>query len=259
VGDNVFVGFVTYSGQNKYNYCLFDQNGDIIKCFPNYIFFNMIGRGGSSINNSAYDPVRIDNDLYLKDFLNDTIYVLRNSKLQPAYVFDLGKYTFPIEFLETSSILRGDAYPPNTICYLKPFVGTSKFFFYTVRIPEELPKPKSEPVWNSFVNEYRPTDITVYGIYNIAEKTNVLLDTDQHLQKGIINDINGGMPFIPRYYAGNGEVVDFWYAWDMKEILTDEYFATQTIRDQQAHERLRELLKQLKWEDNPVVVIAKLK
>lgn len=45
----------------------------------------------------------------------------------------------------------------------------------------------------------------------------------------------------------------------MKEMLTEEYFSTQTIKDKEAHQKLRELLKNLKEDDNPVVVIAKLK
>ena len=41
----------------------------------------------------------------------------------------------------------------------------------------------------------------VFGIYNIEKNKNILLDTDDELQRGIINDINGGLPFFPRYYA----------------------------------------------------------
>jgi len=76
---------------------------------------------------------------------------------------------------------------------------------------------------------------------------------------GIINDINGGLPFIPRYYAGNGVVVDVWNAENMKEMLTDEYFASQTIKNQESYQNLKSLLKNLKDDDNPVVVVAKLK
>jgi len=76
---------------------------------------------------------------------------------------------------------------------------------------------------------------------------------------GIINDINGGLPFIPRYYAGNGVVVDVWNVENMKEMLTDEYFASQTIKNQESYQNLKSLLKNLKDDDNPVVVVAKLK
>ena len=54
-------------------------------------------------------------------------------------------------------------------------------------------------------------------------------------------------------------VVDVWNAENMKEMLTDEYFASQNIKDQQAHQKLKEILKNLRVDDNPVVVVAKLK
>jgi hypothetical protein len=71
--------------------------------------------------------------------------------------------------------------------------------------------------------------------------------------------LNGGLSFIPKYYAGNNEVIDIWSPADMKEMLTDKYFASLKIKDPQAHQKLKELLKTLKDDDNPVVVVAKLK
>ena len=50
----------------------------------------------------ALPPSRIDNKLYLKDYINDTLYILEDSKLQPAYIFEFGNYSYPIEHLEDS-------------------------------------------------------------------------------------------------------------------------------------------------------------
>ena len=60
-------------------------------------------------------------------------------------------------------------------------------------------------------------------------------------------------------YLKGAVVADVWNANDMKEILTEKYFASQEIKDPNAHQELKELLKNLKDDDNPVVVIAKLK
>ena len=259
VEDNLFVGAVHYSGNNKYRYCLFDQNGDTVKCFPNHIFFNRLSDFASS-NDRPLDPVRVDNRIYLKDNVNDTIYILANSNLNPAYVFDFGKYSYPKEALENIQNLL--YFESRTYGFLSSFgslVGTPKYFFYQISVPQQFSTPKSNPRYNHLLNQYRSTERSVYGIYNIAQNTNVLLDTDQHFQKGIINDMNGGLPLVPRYYAGNDEIVDYWLADDMKAMLTEEYFATQKIKDPQAHQRLRELLKDLKEDDNPIVVVAKLK
>ena len=87
--------------------------------------------------------------------------------------------------------------------------------------------------------------------YEIAKQRSLFL--------AISYDLNGGLSFIPRYYAGNNIVVDIWNAEEMEEILTEEYFSLQTIKDQQSYQKLRKVLKNLKDDDNPVVVVAQLR
>ena len=254
IGENLFIGQKNYNGTNECKYYLFNQNGDIVKCFPNHILFNKKDRSVSTFDGSLI-PVKVDNRLFLKDYINDTIYAYTDSNLQPAYIFNFGKYAFPKEnwnYADSKDYFVFGIGPGS-------FVGTPKFFFYKIITPSILPGPKSKPTYNHLLNEYRPSERLVYGIYNIEQSINILLDTDDHLQKGFINDINGGLSFIPRYYAGNDIVVDVWNPSDMKEILTETYFTTRTIKDQQAHQKLKELLKNLDEEDNPVIVIAKLK
>jgi hypothetical protein len=255
VDDDLFVGSIYYGNKDKY--CLFDRNGDIVKVFPSHYFTD-----GSPRNSykSSLHPFRIDKHLYLKDYINDTIYTLVNLNLQPAFVFDFGKYSYPLgkinEEGRTEITLVSNADILSRYMIIEQMVGTPKYFFYSILAPPILPRPKARPKPIFFSYE---SDVIIHGIYNIAENTNILLDTDSHLQKGIINDINGGLPFFPKYYAGNGIVVDVWQAEDMKEILTEEYFAARNIKDRQAHQKLRELLAKLKEEDNGAVVLAKLK
>ena len=76
---------------------------------------------------------------------------------------------------------------------------------------------------------------------------------------GLINDLDGGLSFWPRYYTSESELIDFWQAYEMKEILTKEYFSAHEIKNPQAHQKLNEMLIKLDEEDNPVIVIGKLK
>ena len=94
----------------------------------------------------------------------------------------------------------------------------------------------------------------------MKNKETRLLDTDpfSHMS-GLINDLDGGMSFWPKYYTSENELIDIWQSYEMKELLTEEYFATHEIKNPQAHQKLKELLKNLDEEDNPVIVIAKLK
>ena len=259
IGDSLFFGSMPYTGDNEYQHFVFDHNTDIIQRFPNHIFFYKQGSGVSSFT-MPMTPERVDNRLYIKDRLNDTIYVFENATLLPAYVFDFDQ-SIPIAFLETP-ITRsnlGTIHSPN-FHIERVFVATPKFFFYEITVPYGRTGQRVRPVWNPFLGEYRtPPRMPFYGIYDRVQNKSILLDTDQHLRQGIVNDINGGLSFIPQFYAGNGEIVGFWNPEDMLEILTEEYFATKTIKDPEAHQRLRAVLRNLQFDDNPVIVIARLK
>jgi len=107
---------------------------------------------------------------------------------------------------------------------------------------------------------YNVTDSRLLGIYDIAGKTTRLLDTDPFSRmSGFINDLDGGLSFWPMYYTSDNELVGIWQPFEMKELLTEEYFTAHVIKKQQEHQKLKELLKNLQEDDNPVVVIAKLK
>ena len=73
------------------------------------------------------------------------------------------------------------------------------------------------------------------------------------------NDVDGGFSFWPSYYTSQNELVSSLQAYKMKEKMVEQYFADRTIKSPQAHQNLKELLHGLKEDDNPVVVIAKLK
>jgi len=253
VGDGLFIGHVLYNGKNKYKYCLFNSNGEIVECFPNHIFFEKKDR---MVGSGALPVIHVDKQVFLKDYVNDTIYILENSNIKPAFTFGLGKYTIPLKYLEFFDLK--DPEPTNAFQF-KKIVGTPKFFFYDIFIPGSFNVPQQKKIFDHRFNDYVAIDEEgVLGIYNIESKTNVMLDTDVNLQRGIVNDINGGLPVIPFFYADR-EIVGVWKAHEMKEKLTDEYFSKQTIKDKVAHQKLKEILKNLKEDDNEVVVVAKLK
>ena len=256
---NLFIGSISYYFGYRQKYFVFDRNGDIVKGYPgNYIYNH-----SSNLRNlllSSLNPIRMDNQLFLKDHVNDTLYTLVNMNLQPVYVFNFGQYTYPLGEINKEGqreIIPLDVAGSSAIMRVQEMVGTPKYFFYSIFVPSILPRPKTKPTFR-FGRE-SSTDNIVHCIFDIVSGANILLNTDLYHQKGINNDINGGLPFFPKYYVGNDVVVDIWQADYMKEMLTEEYFASQRIKDQHAHKKLKELLKHLKYDDNPVVVIAKLK
>lgn len=259
VGKNLFVGTIHNNGKNKDKYFIFNREGEIVKNLPNRVLFDRVKESASSYD-TALIPFRVEGKLYLKDFVNDTLYVLNdNLEMKPAYVFDLGPYTYPLEYLEK----RTKKIVPFKEAFLfassSAIIGTPGFFFYQIRVPDIFSKPKTGRLFNPLTGKAITEGAIVYGIYDIKRKTNKLLDTDIFLQRGIVNDMNGGLSIFPKYYAGENTIIDLWYPEDMLEMLTDEYFKAQTIKDPKGHQRLIEILKMLKEDDNPVMVIAKMK
>ena len=256
VRDNLFVGHCTnYRGNEPYTFLLFDDSGRVIKSFDNHVKFNRTGTGASSADNAML-PFRVSASTYVKEVANDTLFRLNEQdEIIPQFVFDLGKYTISQHKRERTigpQMDRSDYLIIPSIRF--PMIGTPNYIFFSIFgfSSVGIPLPKG----------YRE-DLVAYellGVYDIVNKTTRLLEKDPVTERiGLINDLDGGSPFRPRYYTSDNELVSVLQAYEMKEVLTEKYFSGRTIKNPQSHQKLKELLKELDWEDNPVIVIAKMK
>ena len=78
---------------------------------------------------------------------------------------------------------------------------------------------------------------------------------------GFINDIDGGIDVYPVIASSEG---NYWVSYVdadlMKSILTDSYFAKRTnVANKAQQEELKKLVASLNEEDNPVLILMKLK
>ncbi|MDL2266329.1 hypothetical protein LJC43_08110, partial [Parabacteroides sp. OttesenSCG-928-G21] len=149
-----------------------------------------------------------------------------------------------------------------------PMVGTQNHIFFSIQtyslsgkfsFPEKgIRRPVVIPPGMQVSGTIDSRNL--FGIYDIANQTTQLLDTDPIARiRGLVNDLDGGLSFWPQYYTSDNELVDIWRAEDMKELLTEEYFASHEIKDPETHQKLKNIVQKLDFDDNPVVVIAKLK
>ena len=255
VRDNLFVGHCSnYRGNEPYTFLLFDDSGRVIKSFDNHVNFNRTGTGASSADNAML-PFRVSASTYVKEVANDTLFRLNEQdELIPQFVFDLGKYTISQHKRERTIGPQMDQSDYLMIPWIRtPMIGTPNYIFFSIFgfSSVGIPLPKG----------YRE-DLVAYellGVYVISNKKTRLLDADPTGRIGLINDLDGGFSFLPRYYTSGNELVSFLQAYHMKETLTEQYFSGRTIMNQQAHQKLKELLKKLDYDDNPVIVIGKMK
>ena len=270
VRDSLFIGHNSnYSGKEDYHFFLFDTSGNIVKTFDNHV---KIARSQMSWNGNerSMKPIRASDGIYVKEIPNDTLFCLNEQdELIPKYVFNLGKYAYSKRKRANSNIIEGMKDVIFIPHFVSPLVVTPNFIFFNPNSANaNIPSPKGRQsaialppgaVRLGYCDPANPR-ASILGIYDITKKTTRLLDTDPFLRTiGIINNLDGGMPFWPFYCNSNNELIDMYEAGKMKEYLTEEYFAAHEIKNLQAHQKLRELLKTLKEDDNPVIVVAKMK
>ena len=266
VRDSLFIGHnPNYSGNEEYHFFLFDTSGQIVKTFDNHV---KIARSAISWNSyeESMKPFRLSDHIYVKEMPNDTLYCLNEQdELVPQFVFNLGKYAYTKERRANSSVVEGLEGVIHIPGFSRYMVGASNCVFFDTFLRGNLNIPLPKEGESKRRIELLPGAVRVpaaspFGIYDTVNKTTRLLDTDPvSRMAGLINDLDGGLPFWPFYCNSDNELIDMRQTYAMKEYLTEEYFANREIKNPQAHQKLRELLKILEDDDNPVIVVAKLK
>ncbi len=217
-----------------------DSYLNIIKTIP-----NIIQRTGKwSI---ASVPLYIFNDnLYYKDCFNDTLYHLNsnNLRLEKYAVIKLGNYQLPAKI----------KLPLNQ--------GISKLIEITKRAENKL------TIRNIFEsNKYLIFKLLYgFGIYK-NDPLFVLFAKDRNIVKalsgnGFINDLDGGLNFTPASYINinNQEYLIGWVnAFKLKEHVASAAFKSSTPKYPEKKKELEKLANSLKDDDNPVLMLVKLK
>lgn len=267
--DNLFLGNIeNNTGDEPNRWVLFDDIGTTVKAFPQPIRLNK-ETGFSSGMFGASEPFVRSGVAWVKEILNDTLYKIDHSlDLVPKLVFDLGRYAFPRgEMLTYGNI---DEFRERSVNLMEgtniPMIITDKYLFFSANVGKDIQSAFNVPdgverTMNFQGQQYQHNDTgTVLGLYDFADNRTVFLDRDPISRRfGLVNDIDGGLSFWPRCYTYDDELVQVLSAFEMKDVLTEEYFAAHPAKDPAAHKRLRTLLENLKEDDNPVIVIAKLK
>ena len=233
VSDSILVqGIHNFIG-NATNQLIFYNQEKVVDSIPNYQFFTPMDPnafGGFGVEFSFY---RYRDELYYKNIYNDTIFRFQDKKLHPVWIFDMEQYHLPRSVMANMNTIRQETVKYNRLLNLWE---TDPFILFSII------REKGD---SAFVFDKRKHQVFV-------------MSKEQKL-KGFHNDLDGGMPFWPIRINQKQEMISFLYPNVMKEMLTNEYFEQKNIRNSYAHLRLKELLNMVKEDDNPVVVIARLK
>ena len=226
VKDEEFIAgyFMNMKGDEPYKLVVYDINGKILNFHLNYQSYE---KQGISIRIEYTDFHNYNNILFFKENFNDTVFNVGVDTLKPALVYELGEYSPPYAEQESMSIEQRKEY-----MFVRNTLQNSSFIFYNVAFK----------------------GMEAYGYYNRKTKEAKLSDPSTSNSKtGFTNDIDNFVPFYPTSINEEGEMMGLITA---EEVY--EWFQNNPDKIASLPENLQ-ALQNIEPEDNPVVMIAKLR
>ena len=206
-----------------------------------YLLSSLLLSSNHGVNGGHYSSLQRHNRLLLTESMNDTIFAYSNGILSPFLILNLGKYKSKIK--DEIAFAHGDEGAlyrymdaPNIVEETDHFL----FLYFT-----QGNGNKYLLKYDKYSREY-----TTFKVKKREEKSPAEI---------IYNDIDGGLPIIWRAVPKYNQLARIVHTYDMKEMLTSEYFSKSEAKDQQAKERLKNLVQSLGDEDNPVIMKVILK
>ena len=202
--------------------------------------------GGFSSSFEVATMYRFSNKIYTYKAINDTIFTIGpDLEMDKAFVFNLGKYRASTKWMfEMNPKKNPDYIWPLNIMESTDYLFVE--FFFGNHAPERFeylsrPGTGDERVY---------TDYRVFGIFN--KRTGQLKLMNQPVKKklGFKNDIDNGPVIWPHYISSNNELVTY---------ISPEDFMEYYEKTENHSPRMTEIAKNLKIDDNPIVIIAKFK
>jgi len=218
-------------GEGKYDWVVLDTLGNII-----FEKFNAIEKFPSDHYCCGNKQEAFNNTFYYWNQINDTIFKISDEKYEPAFIFTQGNFRFPKQKIKE---IYCEYFFPRKIFFTKNYLFVAYIFDY-----------------KNYTGIYVNSEYQFYNV-NVTEDWNFINGP------GIVNDFDSGVPLIPlSYYRDKldneyliGEVNPF----QLKAHLASEKFKNSTPKYPEKKKELEKLAKSLNENDNPVLMLVKLK
>lgn len=228
--DSTIASFIDNSdGQKKDRIFISNMKGDSLNAFPRYDLFEPDGQGSYMMGGdddrymSHYKDLVLLNEVY-----NDTVYSVTRNELSPRYYIQLGKYSIPLNC--RYEYLKGDynRFKELAAPYVRAFTVESDNYLF-IRFSYWA----GEKANRSQLVMYDKKDKSCYKVKEDA----------------IRNDLDGGLPLTsPGTVINGNQLLCIWTAGDIFKLAEQNPSILQ-------HEQL----KNLKEDDNPVLMVVTLK
>lgn len=228
--NNQILGFVENAeGQNEYSFVLYNANGQIINKYKNKYKFN-ISTGAISFNPECifYQYKGI---LHCKELNSDTIFSFDKGTFIPKYILIQGEAKYTTD-------LREKSMTTNLTKYIiqKNLFESKNYLFYQFRLKNR----------------------DNYFIQNKSNGTQYLIDNET----GQVNDLDNGPNFKIQNTVtvdGTEYLISWINAFELKAHVDSEAFKNLTPKYPEKKKKLEQLATSLDENDNPVLMLVKLK
>ncbi|TFH34676.1 MAG: 6-bladed beta-propeller [Bacteroidia bacterium] len=227
-------------GQEEYMFLLTNSEGDTTDVVLNhYKWENKTGNVMTVGYHLFYPFYRYNKSTHFKSMHNDTVYFERGDSITPEYLIDLGKYTLPQE------------YRPEVLSTGTGFNEKSKGYRFATSL-------EANNILFIASQDYS-TEEQYNIIYNRPEGVGNLLIDKSGSPSGLMNNFDGGLDFWPK-----GAVDDNTLFMPIlpHQIIGDknlaEFSGKETL-DPEKKKLFLEMVNSLSENDNPILMIVKLK
>ena len=220
---------INATGQSQYRLILSNTQGDTLKAFPQYDHFEMpYGMNYAYCNNKENYLYQYKGESVYHDYYCDTLYTVTRDSLLPRYLLDMGKYKLPKDLRLEAAFYSDDAEhaKKEALNYYRPiFLENDRYIVmpYTT--------------WN--LQDKRAPAKLMY--YDRETKECIKVKDD-----AFVNDMMGDLPFQPDARIAENVLAEWWEATDLMELAEEGV-------------KLPDNLKNLKEDDNGVLVLVHLK
>ncbi len=236
--------FEPISGDESFVFVEHNEQGDTLQGIPNYISFDESEQANPFRSSSFREQnfsYRFEDKLHLKGCYNDTVYSYdENNQLTPKFFIDLKQHKLPEELVYERKWNRS---MPDGLCWTG-IHETSNYLFLPYGYHYDSSQPELEKEERGYV------------LYN--KQANSGAAVEEAKQAGFTDDLNGGPHFRPILTYDHTAIM-LVSALDLKQYLNSDRFKNQAVKFPEEKEKLVQLNKTLKEDDNHFIVEVSLK
>lgn len=250
------------TGDEKYRVGIYDLKSRAVQSFTNYYTFNLLkpSASGADANAQFYYA---DNQLSYKERFNDTIFRIENMKgtykIKPAFNFHLGKYKYPENFRSLEPIKSMNDI--SNYIWIEDLYETRSRVFMNCSFGNHNPLKTQKRIQINGKKSYVPS--VILGVYDKNAQETFFVEPlnpmDEINPNGILNDLDGGMNFFPVSQVNDSTLAMTVNAYDLMEYINSPAFKNSTPLYPEKKKELEKLANGLNENDNPVVIVVKLK